>query len=225
LIDLHAQLSKAQLYLVMGSAANQGRSALETAEKALQGGVDILQLRVKELPDSKLLDLAHRMRDLAHKYKVLFFVNDRPDMARLCEADGVHLGQDDLSVEQARAILKEGKLVGVSTHSLEQAKKAFSDGADYIGVGPVFATPTKAGRPAVTVEYVKQVAALQPSVPFFAIGGIDLSNLPAVLEAGAWRVAMVRAIADAKSPGEAAARFKKILEKYPLSSVEEDRRP
>jgi thiamine-phosphate pyrophosphorylase len=225
MIDLRAQLSKAQLYLVMGGAPFQGRTALETAEKAIQGGVDILQLRERSLPDSKLLGLALRMRELARKYKVLFLVNDRPDIARLSEADGVHLGQDDLSVEEARAILKEGKLVGVSTHALDQAKKALKDGADYIGVGPVFSTPTKAGRPAVTVDYVRQVAALNPSVPFFAIGGIDLSSLPAVLEAGAWRVAMVRAIAEAKSPGEAAARFKTILEKYPLSAIEEDRRP
>jgi thiamine-phosphate pyrophosphorylase len=225
MIDLHAQLSKAQLYLVLGTGPFHGRSALETAEKSIQGGVDILQLRERGLSDSKLLDLACRMREMTRKYKVLFLVNDRPDIARLCEADGVHLGQDDLSVEQARAILKEGKLVGVSTHAPDQAKRALKDGADYIGVGPVFATPTKEGRPAVTVEYVRQVAALQPTVPFFAIGGIDLSNLPAVLEAGAWRVAMVRAIAEAKSPGEAAARFKKILERYPLSAIEEDRRP
>ena len=128
MLDLHAQLSKAQLYLVLGAASQHGRSPLEIAEKAIQGGVDILQLRDKELPDSKFLELARGMRDLAHKYKVLFFINDRPDIARLCEADGVHLGQEDLRVEEAREILKEGKLVGVSTHSLEQAKKAVAEG-------------------------------------------------------------------------------------------------
>src|SRR5690242_1713880 len=117
MIDLQAQLSKAQLYLVLGGTPSHGRTALETAERAIQGGVDVLQLREKGLPDGKLLELARGMRDLAHKYKVLFFINDRPDIARLCEADGVHLGQDDFPVEAARAILKEGKLVGVSTHS------------------------------------------------------------------------------------------------------------
>lgn len=225
MIDLRAQLAQARLYLILGAVDAKGNSLLPVAEKALQGGVDILQLRESSLPDSKLLEAAVQFRELTRKYKALFIVNDRPDIARVSEADGVHLGQEDLPVSGARAVLKEGKLVGVSTHAPKQAERAVADGADYIGVGPVFATPTKPGRPAVTVKYVKQIADSKPPIPFFPVGGIDLSNLPEILEAGAWRAAVVRAIAGASDPQETAGRFKKILEKYPMAGVEEDRRP
>ena len=216
MIDLKSQLSKAHLYFVMGAASTSGRSALETAEAALKGGVDILQLRDYSLGDTELIELALQLRKLTSKYKALFIVNNRPDLAKLSDADGVHLGQDDLPVAEARRILDDGKIVGVSTHAPEEARKAIADGADYLGVGPVFATPTKAGRPAVTLEYVRQVAAMKPSVPFFAIGGIDLSNLGDVLKAGAGRVAVVRAISDAGDPKAAAEELKKSILEYNL---------
>jgi len=180
-------------------------------DEALRGGVDIVQLRDYELVDLEFLKLAKVFRELTRRYGALFIVNNRPDMARLSEADGVHLGQEDLPVSEARKILGEGKIVGVSTHALGEARKALSDGADYLGAGPVFPTPTKAGRPAVTLEYPRQMAALNSPVPFFAIGGIDLGNLSQVLDAGARRVAVVRAIAGASNPREAAGEFKKIL--------------
>lgn len=212
-MDLKAQLAKARLYFVMGSSP--GRPALETAESALKGGVDILQLREYSLNDQEFLKLAMALRQLTLKHNALFIVNNRPDLARLSDADGVHLGQDDLPVAEARRILDDGKLVGVSTHSTDQACRALANGADYIGVGPVFATPTKPGRPAAGLEYVRQAAQLHLAIPFFAIGGIEPSNIGDVLKAGAERIAVVRAIGEASDPRKAAAELKKALENRP----------
>ena len=210
--NLKAQLAKARLYLVTGEESANGRTTPEVVEAALKGGVDIVQLREYSLKDSHLLQTAHAVRALTRRFKALFIVNNRPDVALLSEADGVHIGQDDLPMAEAREILGPGKIVGVSTHALDQAKKAISDSADYIGVGPVFATPTKAGRPPVTVEYVRQVVALKPPIPYFAIGGIDLSNIGEVLSAGADRVAVVRAIVGAPDPEKVAKELKKKLD-------------
>ena len=212
------QLNASRLYLVMGAGSIQGRSAQETAELALRGGVDVLQLRDYSLKDSELLAAALKLRKLTREFGSLFIVNNRPDVAVLSGADGVHVGQDDLSVAHAREIMGEGKIIGVSTHAPEQARKAFADGADYIGVGPVFATPTKAGRQSVTVEYVRQVAEMKPLIPFFAIGGIDLANVGQVLKNGAQRIAVVRAITEASDPQKAAADLRKSFENHPLTA-------
>lgn len=185
-------------------------------EGALKGGAGIVQLRDYSLNDSELLKAALEIRALTRKYGALFIVNNRPDIALLSDADGVHLGQGDLSVAQARQILGAEKIVGVSTHEPLQTKKAVADGADYIGVGPVYATPTKAGRAPVGLDYVRQVLGLNPAIPFFAIGGIDVSNLTPVLEAGARRVAVVRAIGASDDPQTAAQALFQILTKYPL---------
>jgi len=213
------KFKNARLYLVMGAGSFQGRTALEIAEQALRGGSDILQLRDYALKDSDLLSTALNMRELTRRFDALFIVNNRPDIAVLSDSDGVHVGQDDLSVASARIILGEGKIVGVSTHAPDQARKAIAEGADYIGVGPVFATPTKAGRQPVTVEYVRQVAEMNPSIPFFAIGGIDLSNINQVLEKGARRIAVVRAITEASDPQKAAEDLKMSFENHPLASA------
>lgn len=189
---------------------------LPAIEAGLKGGVQILQLRDYSLKDGELLSAAHELRALTRRYQALFIVNNRPDIALLSEADGVHVGQEDMPAADARKILGPGKIVGVSTHALDQAKKAVADGADYIGVGPVYATPTKAGRTPVGLEYVHQVSDLKPSIPWFAIGGIDSSNLGPVLEAGARRVAVVRAIGDCARPREAAESLLLSLQKYPL---------
>ncbi len=173
-------------------------------------------MRDYSLSDGGLLKAALEIRELTLKHKAVFIVNNRPDIALLSKADGVHVGQDDLPVLEARRVLGPDKIVGVSTHSIDQAKKAIADGADYIGVGPVYATPTKAGRAPVGLDYVRQVSDLKLSIPFFAIGGIDASNLERVLEAGARRVAVVRAIGNAARPQDAAESLLQILEKYPL---------
>ncbi len=173
-------------------------------------------MRDYSLSDGGLLKAALEIRELTLKHKAVFIVNNRSDIALLSKADGVHVGQDDLPVLEARRVLGPDKIVGVSTHSIDQAKKAIADGADYIGVGPVYATPTKEGRAPVGLDYVRQVSDLKLSIPFFAIGGIDASNLERVLEAGARRVAVVRAIGNAAGPQAAAAGLLQILEKYPL---------
>jgi thiamine-phosphate pyrophosphorylase len=211
-MELKTQLEKACLYLVIGSDSAKQRPLIQTVEMALKGGVDILQLRDYSLKDSDLLKMAQQFKALTEKFNALFIVNNRPDIAALSDADGVHLGQEDMSVADARKILGEGKIIGVSTHAPYQACLALAHGADYIGVGPVYATPTKAGRPAVTAEYVREVAAMKPPIPFFAIGGIDLSNIQEVLDAGARRIAVVRAIANAADPQRMAMELKKQLE-------------
>jgi thiamine-phosphate pyrophosphorylase len=175
---------------------------LGTLEPALRGGVDIFQLRDKHAADDDLLRAAQTARRLCDEHDALFIVNDRPDLAVAARADGVHLGQDDMAIEQARAVVGPDLLIGHSTHSPEQVDGAA--GADYIGVGPVHATPTKLGRPAVGVELVRHAAA-NARMPFFAIGGLDGTTLPAVVAAGATRAAVVRAISEAQDP-EAAAR-------------------
>jgi thiamine-phosphate pyrophosphorylase len=189
-------LDAARLYFICDSAH------LDALEPALRGGVDIFQLRDKDASDEELLRAAAAARALCDRHGALFVLNDRPDLAAAAGAHGVHLGQDDMALEEARAIVGPDMLIGRSTHTPEQIERAH--GADYIGVGPVHATPTKLGRPAVGLDLVGY-AAVHATVPFFAIGGIDETNIGAVVAAGATRAAVVRAIGDAGDP-EAAAR-------------------
>jgi thiamine-phosphate pyrophosphorylase len=171
---------------------------------ALAGGVDLFQLRDKDASDDDLLGAAHDARERCHAAGALFLLNDRPDLAAACGADGVHVGQDDVPVAHARELVGPDVIVGLSTHSMQQAQAGTKSGADYIAVGPVHATPTKEGRPAIGVEPVRYAAA-HVTVPWFAIGGIDTTTVAAVVRAGARRIVVVRAIADADDP-EAAAR-------------------
>jgi len=186
----------ARLYFICGI------DRLQTLEPALRGGVDIFQLRDKHAADDELLRAAARARALCTRFGALFVVNDRPDLAVASGADGVHLGQDDMAVQTARAIVGPDLLIGRSTHSPQQIDGAA--GADYIGVGPVHATPTKLGRPAVGLDLVRYAAG-HAAVPFFAIGGIGEANIAAAVAAGATRAAVVRAISEAADP-EAVAR-------------------
>jgi thiamine-phosphate pyrophosphorylase len=171
---------------------------------ALAGGVDLFQLRDKHASDEDLLAAAATARERCRAAGALFLLNDRPDLAAACGADGVHVGQDDTPVAQAREEIGDDAIVGLSTHSIEQAERGARSGADYIAVGPVHATPTKAGRPAIGLEPVRYAAA-HVDVPWFAIGGIDTETVDAVVRAGAQRIVVVRALADAEDP-EAAAR-------------------
>lgn len=173
---------------------------------ALDGGVDTLQLRVKDGEARPYIALAEKVCGLAHARNVPFFVNDRLDVALASGADGVHLGQNDLPIDWARR-LAPGFRVGLSTHAPGQALGALAEGPTYIAAGPVHATPTKPGRAAVGLEYIGRVAALMPNVPWYAIGGIDLTNVDEVVRAGASRVAVVRAVLDAPDPAQAAARL------------------
>jgi thiamine-phosphate pyrophosphorylase len=176
----------------------------EFLEAAIRGGVDIVQIREKELPDGELLSHLRVAREVTRRLGVPLVVNDRPDLAALCEADFVHVGQDDLPVAAARSF---GVGVGQSTHAPEEIDAAE---ADYIGVGPVHATPTKEGRPAVGLELVRYAAA-HARQPWFAIGGIDETNVAEVVAAGATRIAVVRAIGDAQDPESAAAALRAVV--------------
>ncbi|MGO9822828.1 MAG: thiamine phosphate synthase [Solirubrobacteraceae bacterium] len=189
--DRRDQLEEALLYLVC-----DGRSD-DFLEAALRGGVDIVQLRLKDADDELVLATANRYRRLCNAAGALLIVNDRPDLAVAGDADGVHVGQDDVAVEQARAVVGPERLVGLSTHSLDQVRAVA--GVDYIGVGPVHATPTKPGRAPVGRKLVRYAAA-NCTLPFFAIGGIDTTNIAAIRDAGARRVAVVRALTQAPDP-------------------------
>lgn len=186
---------------------------LQKVEAAYRGGVDIVQLRSKVLPDAVLLRLGLRIKKIAEKSRKLFFMNDRIDLALATGADGIHLGQEDLPVQMARKLARQAGRrfwTGKSTHNLKQALAAAKEGADYIGVGPVFATPTKPGIKSVGLRFVKQ-AAMQIRIPWVAIGGIDLGNVRDVVTAGASRVAVVRAIFSARDPEEAARKLKQQI--------------
>ncbi len=196
------RLSKRSLYVLLDGRSSEPEFK-RTAIELIDAGVEILQLRDKRLSDRKLLQRARQLRDLTENTDILFIMNDRPDLAVLADADGVHLGQDELSVEDGRAIVGPARLVGVSTHSLDQARCAESEGADYIGVGPVFPSLTKTFDEHPGVDLLRRVAA-RVSIPMFAIGGICHENLSQVQAAGFTRVAVSNAILDASSPRDAA---------------------
>jgi thiamine-phosphate pyrophosphorylase len=189
-----------RLYLITGARPDLH----ELVEAAVMGGVDIVQIREKGLSDGELLGVLQDMRALTRRLEVPLVVNDRPDLAVLVEADFVHVGQDDLPVEDARRF---GVPVGQSTHAPQELDAAT---ADYAGVGPVYETPTKAGRPAAGLDYVRYAAG-HARLPWFAIGGIDESNVAEVVAAGAERIAVVRAITDTPDPERAAASLRAAL--------------
>jgi thiamine-phosphate pyrophosphorylase len=207
--ERRAQLSAAHLYLVC-DANPGGRPLPDVLHPAIAGGVQVVQLRDKQLPDEELAAVANAAHALCERLGALLIVNDRPLVAREAGADGVHVGQDDMPVAEVRELVGPDVLIGLSTHAPEEIDAAVAsagDGAplvDYIGVGPVHETPTKLGRPAVGIGLVDYAAA-HAHVPFFAIGGLDASNVGDVLAAGATRIVVLRAIADAEDP-EATAR-------------------
>jgi len=171
---------------------------------ALAGGAGVVQLREKEMPERRLIELGRRVRAWTREADALYIMNDRADLAVLTDADGVHVGQDELSVKEARRIVGPHRLVGVSTHTIDQARRAVLDGADYIGVGPVFPSATKSFESLAGLQLVREVAS-EISLPWFAIGGINAENVNLVCESGATRIAVSHAILSADDP-EAAAR-------------------
>ena len=198
------RLRTARLYFVC-DARPHGQDPEPLLRAALNGGVDIVQLREKKL-DRRATEVAGAtFRRVCDTYSALFIVNDDPSLARSCRADGVHVGQDDQPVAEVRAQVGPDMLIGHSTHSREQIDAA--SGVDYISVGPVWETPTKEGRPPVGLELIEYAAA-HATLPFYAIGGIDVSNAGQVVAAGAHRLGVVRAIRDAEDPAEAAAQLR-----------------
>lgn len=191
----HQKLLRSHLYLVTSPTDN----IFATVEAALQGGLTLVQYREKDADDETRIRVGQKLRDICHRYDALFIMNDRVDLALAVDADGVHLGQQDLPIAVARQILGPERIIGRSTTNPDEMKRAIEEGADYIGVGPVHATPTKPGKAAAGLDYVRYAVEHSP-IPWFAIGGINVENLNDVLSARAERVAVVRAIMEAEQP-------------------------
>ncbi len=205
-IDRRTRLASSRLYLVL-EARPHGRDPSGLLDAALRGGVDIVQLRDKELPDDELVRAAAPFRRACDVHGALFVLNDRPELVERCGADGVHVGQQDAAVADARRAVGTERLVGLSASTREELEAADPD-ADYLGVGAIFGTPTKPESDAGGLELVRAARELV-RVPWFAIGGIELDTVDLVVAAGAPGVAVVRAIRDAEDP-EAAARTLKL---------------
>ncbi|MCZ4608057.1 thiamine phosphate synthase [Streptomyces sp. Lzd4kr] len=209
--SVRRQLADPRLYLCTDARKRQG-DLPEFLDAALAGGVDIVQLRDKGMEAAEELEHLKVFADACARHGKLLAVNDRADVAHAAGADVLHLGQGDLPVPAARAILGDDVLIGRSTHADPEADAAAGEeGVDYFCTGPCWPTPTKPGRHAPGLDLVRHTAALGTDRPWFAIGGIDLGNLDQVLEAGARRVVVVRAIAEADDPAAAAAEFAKRL--------------
>jgi thiamine-phosphate pyrophosphorylase len=210
LLNLHERLLAAHLYVITPDAPPD--QVVEIAAAAVRGGADIVQLRHKALARGELLALARRLRAVIAPAGVLFVVNDHVDIALLSEADGVHLGPDDLSIKSAQRVAGDRLLIGASASSPAAARTAIADGADYLGSGPAFATPIKTEKQVIGPKRVAAIAAaVGPEVPVFAIGGIDESNVAQLVAEGLRRVCVIRAISGASDPEQAARRLRAML--------------
>jgi thiamine-phosphate pyrophosphorylase len=210
--DRRELLARARLYFITDLRPDLG----SVVAAALRGGVDMVQLRDKEASDADLLDAAAELRLLCSAHNALLWLNDRPDLALRAGADGVHVGQDDMPVSEVRRQVGEEMLIGLSTHSPAQLSVAVAADVDEISVGPVYETPTKEGRPAAGLEYVRHAASVAGERAWFAIGGIDLGNVDDVVAAGARRLAVVRVVRDASDPESAAAGLRARLDAVPV---------
>ncbi len=200
-----------RLYVILDADIASGiDDIVEIARKVILGGADMLQLRAKAASDEQILKIGQAIKELARKSKVLFVLNDRADLAQIIDADGVHLGQEDLSIKDGRRILGDNKIIGLSAHSIDQAQEAERQGADYIGLGPIFATATKPKTAPLSPEIITKVKD-KIKTPFVPIGGINMDNLEQVLSAGAKRVAVCRAIIQAQDVVKATKAFRQRL--------------
>ena len=202
-----AALQEARLYLCTADRPDLA----EFLKAVCQAGVDIVQLRDKELADRALLDRAAVARDAAHAAGALFVLNDRPDLAVACEADGVHVGQDDVPATVTRQIVGPDVLVGLSTHAPEELVASAAEPVDYISAGPIEPTPTKPGRPGTGLGYVRLAAERSPH-PFFVTGGVSPATLPTIAAAGARRFVVVRALTEAADPAAVARDLRRLLD-------------
>jgi len=201
------RLRTARLYLCTADRPDLG----EFVTAVSRAGVDIVQLREKHLDDRALLDRAAVARDAAHAAGALFVLNDRPDLALACDADGVHVGQDDVPAAVARRILGPDRLVGLSTHAPAELAAAAGEPVDYVSAGPVEPTPTKPGRPGTGLDYVR-LAAERSARPFFVTGGVSPQTLAAIAAAGATRFVVVRALTEAADPAAVAAELRRLID-------------
>jgi thiamine-phosphate pyrophosphorylase len=205
------------LYLITDRHQVEGGDLLAAVEEALVGGVRAVQLREKDLTDRKIYELGKEARSLTRKYGAKLWINDRADIALAVEAEGVHLRQSSYSAQDARKILGKTAIVGVSTHSLDQARRAECDGADFLTVGPVFDTPSKRSYgPPIGLDLLKEIAH-SVSIPVFAIGGIQQGNVPSVLEAGAHGIALISGILASENVGTSAKNLVSLVDQLPRS--------
>lgn len=200
-------LQRARLYLCTADRPDLG----EFVAAVCEAGVDIVQLRDKELADRALLQRAAVARDAAHAAGALFVLNDRPDLAVACDADGVHVGQDDVPAAVARQIVGPDALVGLSTHAPEELIASAAEPVDYVSAGPVEATPTKPGRPGTGLDYIRLAAERSPH-PFFVTGGVSPATLPGIASAGATRFVVVRALTEAPDPVAVAKELRRLID-------------
>ena len=190
-------LKEIRLYCFSPSEFLVGRNPIEMVAAQIKGGADVVQLREKNMPKREKLELGFEIRNLTTQKDVLFIVNDDLDLALILEADGVHLGQDDIPIRYARPLLQD-KIIGISTHSLEQAREAIDSGADYIGIGPVFKTETKIkADPVIEIDLILKVKKLS-SIPVIAIGGIGEKNIDLLVNRGIKRAAIISDILSSK---------------------------
>ncbi len=208
--DALRRLAQAKLYVLVSQASCKA-SLVGTVREALAGGAQIIQLREKSAPDSALLEMARDLRKMTRQAGALFIINDRPDIALLTEADGVHVGQDDLPVQQVRRLLGPEALIGVSTHDMEQVRRAVLEGASYLGVGPTFPSKTKDFAAFPGLDFVRQVAA-ETALAAFVLGGVTLDNVGEVLAAGGTRVAVSHALCAADEPQAVARKMRALLD-------------
>lgn len=211
MLSTRDRLVTSRLYLCTDAREERG-DFREFVEAAFRGGVDVIQLRDKKIDVLTQFAVLEILAEAAERHRALWAVNDRADIAALSKSPIIHVGQDDLSAGQVRALVEESTIVGRSSHSLEEAQTESNDArVDYFAVGPCWPTPTKPGRPAPGLSLVREVAQFAPAKPWFAIGGIDGTNLEQVLEAGASRIVVVRAITDSSDPERAAAELRRRL--------------
>ena len=205
--ERRAALKRARLYLCTADRPDLA----EFVTAVCEAGVDIVQLRDKDLPDRALLERAVVARDAAHAAGALFVLNDRPDLAVACDADGVHVGQDDVPAAVARRIVGPDALVGLSTHAPEELAASAVEPVDYVSAGPVEPTPTTPGRPGTGLDYIRLAAERSPH-PFFVTGGVSPATLPAIAAAGATRFVVVRALTEAPDPAAVARELRRLLD-------------
>jgi len=198
------------LYVILDQGATGDRDLVLVLDAVLEGGCRVVQLREKTMPLGDLFPVARALRRRCREAGCLFIVNDRVDLALSVEADGVHVGQDDLPAREARRLLRPGMILGVSTHDESQARRARDDGADYIAVGSMFPTGSKAGFRLVGPDLVRRVRPEIPG-PLVAIGGITLDNVTEVIRAGADAVAVISAVCAAQDPASASRRFLEVI--------------
>jgi thiamine-phosphate pyrophosphorylase len=208
-----SKLANARLYGIVDFGYVAHSDVVQVTQQLLTGGADVIQLRAKGSEMDQIIEAAKQILPLCKSAGIPFILNDFPELAVELGADGVHIGQDDGSIYDVRSRIGEDMLIGRSTHSLEQARQAMADGADYIGFGPLFPTPTKAGRPAIGLEEIsKMEAEVGQYVPAFCIGGIKMENLPQVLAAGAKRCVIVSQLLTAPDVSHATAKVKEYID-------------